>query len=104
MMLNDKWPLRIVAIAAVVAGALLVMGGLGHLYAVVNIKIAKNHPVDFRFVHLLAIGAFLLLVGGIDLVSSWRMWRGSRYALLVSAAATVTLLGYLGVLLMLPDR
>lgn len=104
MMLNDRLSLRIVATMAALAGAVLVAGALGHLYAVVNVTIAQDRPRDFRFVHLLAIGAFLLFVGGIDLVSSWRMWRGSKYALLLSAAATVVLLGYFVVLLMLPDR
>ena len=104
MMLNDRLVLRIVATVAALAGALLVAGALGHLNAVVNVAIAQDRPFDFRFVHLVGIGAILLLVGGIELVSSWRMWRGSKYALLLSAVATVVLLGYFVVLLMLPQR
>src|SRR4051794_9513777 len=104
MMINDRLVLRIVAIVAALAGVLLFMGALGHLYAVVNVKIAQERPLDARFVHLLSIGALLLMVGGIDLVSSWRMWQGGKYALLVSAIATAALLGYFALLLMLPAR
>lgn len=104
MMLNDRLVLRIVATVAALAGALLVAGGLGHLYAVVNVKIDHDRPFDSRFVHLLAVGAFLLIVGGIDLVSSWRMWHGGKYGLLLSAIATAALIGYFVVLLALPDR
>lgn len=103
-MLNQKVALRIVAIAAALAGLLLLAGGLGHLQAVVNVKNVHDRPFDSRFVHLLAIGVILLLVGGIDLVSSWRMWRGSQYALLLSAVATVVLVVYFVVLLALPER
>jgi hypothetical protein len=101
-MINQRVLLRTVAVLAVLAGALLVAGGLGHLQAVM--KVNQGRPLDFRMLNLLSIGVILLAVGGIDLVSSWRMWRESRYALLVSAAATVALVVYLAVLLTLPER
>lgn len=104
MRFNDRLVLRIVASAAALSGVLLVLGALGHLYAVVNVKIAHDRPFDSRFVHLLAIGTMLLTVGVIDLVSSWRMWQGVRYGLWLSAGATAVLLGYFVVLLALPNR
>lgn len=103
-MLSDKFVLRIVAAAATLSGALLVMGAVGHLQAVVNVRIARGRPIDSRFAYLLAVGAFLLIVGVIDLVSSWQMWKGGKKGLFVSAIATAALLVYFVVLLMLPDR
>lgn len=101
-MTNERVLLRTVAVLAVLAGALLVAGGLGHLQAVM--KVNHERPLDLRMFNLLSIGTILLVVGAIDLVCSWRMWRGSRYALLVSAAATVALVLYLALLLTLPER
>lgn len=104
MTLHERLPLRIVAIAAALAGAFLLLGAFGHLYYVVKVHLAHDRSLDFRFVHLLSVGAILLSVGIVDLVASLRMWRGSRYALLVSGVATAALMVYLAVLLTLPHR
>lgn len=92
--LDDYGPCKLVAWAAVLMGLVMVVGGTGHLAAVVGAAVHQHKPFGFRLVSLIAIGGMLLYPGILNLVVSASIWRGRQWAFAMSAFATVTLLAY----------
>jgi len=77
----------------------MMIGGVGHLVAIVSVAISQNKPYDFRLVSLIATGGILAYPGMVNLALSRWIWRGREWAFGVSALCTIPLLAYLVLLL-----
>jgi cation transport ATPase len=88
-MTNPKrWPCKLAAISAVTIGTFLLLGGGGHLNAI--LKTTADQPFDYRFVSLITISGILMLPGIVSIVTSYWLWLGKNWAYvscLLSAAA-----------------
>jgi len=87
------------ASASLVVGVFLVMGGYGHLNAVIPIWLAQDQSFGISSLVLLATGGVLLLPGVINLVTCWWIWRRRKWAFVLSLAATSASFLYLAYLL-----
>ncbi|HEX6749519.1 MAG TPA: hypothetical protein VF092_19650 [Longimicrobium sp.] len=93
---------RVLAVAALVLGLLMVYGGGGHLLAVIGAKVRQGKPYDFRFAALVTNGVILLGSGLTHLVASHGIARGQGWALRASALAAALVSAYC--LILLPVR
>ena len=98
-MTRPSWPCRVAALFAVVAGFFLLLGGWGHLSAVLETR--AGQPFDFRFVSLVTTSGILMFPGIVSIGTSYWLWQGKTWAyvsclLSVSALALyLTLLIYM---------
>jgi len=83
---------------ALILGLLIGLAGLGHTLAVTATHVSSRSPYDFRFAWLLVTGLLLIFSGAANVIVSRSIGRGSRWALWVSASATVLLLGFVAAL------
>jgi hypothetical protein len=88
----------LLAAAALTFGLLVLVSGVLHTLAVINLKITNRAPYDLRFVFLLTTGLILIHVGLAQIVLSRWIVRGTRWPAGVSAAATLQLLAFIAVL------
>jgi hypothetical protein len=96
MPLSTQWPCVIAAICAFTTGVLLLLGGSGHLLAVLEVR--SDQPFDFHFVSLLTTSGLLLFPGLVNLSVSYGIWRGQRWAFAASLLSTTALALYLALL------
>jgi hypothetical protein len=76
--MTSQWPSRVAAILAVVVGLFLVLGGVGHLIAI--LKTRAGQPFDYRFVSLVTTSGILIFPGLVGIVTSFWLWRGRTWA------------------------
>src|SRR5262245_47524880 len=86
--IERNWLARIAAIGAATLGVLMLAGGLALGLALIS---SRQPPLQ------VVTAVVLTTVGLVNLRYSRQIWRADRRALLLSAVATSTLMGYLGV-------
>lgn len=97
--LAGHWPCKLAALAAVIAGVLMMLMGGGHLYAVVVGALAQDKPLDYRMVSLVTTGVMLAFPGLLSVVLSPWLWRGRNWAYGMCLISTLILMIYLSLLL-----
>ena len=99
--LAEYWPCKLAAWSAGAVGLLMVIGGTGHLVAVISLALAQDKPYDFRLVSLIATGGILIYPGLLSLGLSRWLGRGRDWAFAMCTFGTMALLIYLVLLLFL---
>lgn len=92
-----SWPCRVAAIFAVVAGGFLLLGGWGHLSAVLQTR--AGQPFDFRFVSLLTTSGILMFPGIVSIGTSYWLWQGRTWAYVSCLLSVSALTLYLTLLI-----
>ena len=93
------WPFKLAAVVAALFGALLMLMGGGHIYAVISLAAAESRPFDHRLVSLIATGSILAYPGLLSAGLCWWLWRGRTWAYATCVAAAAPLVIYLVLLL-----
>ena len=93
------WPFTMAAWTAGFAGFSMIVGGAGHLIAVIAAALDQHKPFDFHQISLIATGGILLYPGLLNLALAKRIKHGKPWAFAMSAFATAALLAYLVLLL-----
>jgi hypothetical protein len=96
------WPCRVAAIFAVVAGGFLLLGGWGHLSAVLQTR--AGQPFDFRFVSLLTTSGILMFPGVVSIGTSYWLWHGRTWAYVSCLLSVSALTLYLTLLIYMKLR
>ena len=91
------WPCRVAAIFAVVVGLFLLLGGGGHLSAILETR--GGQPFDYRFVSLLTTSGILMFPGGVGIATSYWLWRGRTWAYVSCLLSASALMLYLALLI-----
>lgn len=91
-----RWPCKLAAVVAVPVGVLLLLGGWGHLSAVLEAR--AGQPFDYRFVSLLTTSGILIFPGLVSLLSCYWLWHGRVWAYVSCLLSTSALMLYLGLL------
>ena len=94
-----RWPSRVAAVAAVIAGIFLLLGGGGHLSAVLESR--AGQPFDYRFVSLLTTSGILIFPGVVGIGASYWLWRGSAWAYVSCLLSALALMLYLVLLVVM---
>ena len=77
----------------------MIIGGGGHLIAIIAVAVNQHRPFDFHLISLIATGGILLYPGLLNLgISKW-IGRGNLWAFAMSSFATASLLIYMVLLL-----
>jgi hypothetical protein len=97
--LAGYWPCKLAALAAIVAGVLMMLMGGGHLYAVIVGALAQGNPLDYRMVSLVTTGVMLAFPGLLSVVLCPWLWRGKNWAYGMCLISTLILMIYLSLLL-----
>ena len=86
-------------------GVLMVIGGTGHLIAIVAVALNQHKPFDFHLISLIATGGMLLYPGLLNIGIAKQIRRGRQWAFAMSAFGTIALLVYVVLLLFMtvPD-
>lgn len=91
-----RWPCKVAAVLAVAVGILLLLGGGGHLSAVLETR--AGQPFDYRFVSLLTTSGILMFPGLVSIAASYWLWQGKTWAYVSCLLSTSALMLYLGLL------
>jgi hypothetical protein len=91
-----RWPCKLAAVVAVIVGVFLLLGGGGHLSAVLESR--AGQPFDYRFVSLLTTSGILMFPGLVALVASYWLWQGRVWAYVSCLLSTSALMLYLSLL------
>jgi hypothetical protein len=91
-----RWPCKFAAVLAVPVGVLLMLGGWGHLSAVLDSR--AGMPFDYRFVSLLTTSGILMFPGLVSVLASYWLWHGKVWAYVSCLLSTSALMLYLGLL------
>jgi hypothetical protein len=91
-----RWPCKLAAVVAVPVGVLLLLGGWGHLSAVLDTR--AGQPVDYRFVSLLTTSGILMFPGLVGLAACYWLWHGKVAAYVSCLLSASALMLYLGLL------
>jgi hypothetical protein len=97
-----RWPCKIAAVAAVPVGVLLLLGGWGHLSAVLESR--AGEPFDYRFVSLLTTSGILMFPGLVSLLSCYWLWHGRVAAYVSCLLSASALMLYLGLLVYMKSQ
>jgi hypothetical protein len=97
-----RWPCKLAAVLAVAAGVLLLLGGYGHLSAVLDTR--AGQPFDYRFVSLLTTSGILMFPGLVSLLASYWLWHGKVWAFVSCLLSTSALMLYLGLLVYMKSQ
>jgi hypothetical protein len=90
------WPCKLAGVVAVLVGVLLLLGGWGHLSAVLTAR--AGQPFDYRFVSLLTTSGILMFPGIVSLLASYWLWHGKVAAYVACLLSASALMLYLGLL------
>jgi hypothetical protein len=93
----NGWRCRVAAIFAAVVGLLLMLGGGGHLSAILEARTGK--PFDYRFVSLLTTSGILMFPGVVAIATSYWVWQGRTWAYVACLLSASELMLYLGLLI-----
>jgi hypothetical protein len=96
---NQQLLTKITAVAALVVGVFLVIGGYGHLQGTWGGLTDNNELSGLETFTMLASGGVLLIPGLINIVSCIWIWRAKPKALLFSILVTLIAFAYLFYLL-----
>lgn len=88
----------LLAATAFALGLLVLVPGVLHTLAVIDLRIKRGNPYDLRFVFLVTTGLILIHVGAAHIVLSRWILRGARWAAGASAAATLLLMAFVAIL------
>lgn len=93
-------------VAALLVGIFLILGGQGHLAAMLEVVRESRQPLGFEHLSILATGGILLVPGMLNLGLAWWILRGRRAAVLTALLATLAAFVYLVYLLIIgvPDH
>jgi hypothetical protein len=91
-----RWPCKLAAVVAVVVGVFLLLGGGGHLSAILETR--AGQPFDYRFVSLLTTSGILMFPGAVALAASYWLWQGRAWAYVSCLLSTAALMLYLSLL------
>jgi hypothetical protein len=91
-----RWPCKLAAVVAVPVGVLLLLGGWGHLSAVLDAR--AGQPFDYRFVSLLTTSGILMFPGVVSLLACYWLWHGRVAAYVSCLLSASALMLYLGLL------
>ena len=91
-----RWPCKLAAVVAVPVGVLLLLGGWGHLSAVLAAR--AGQPFDYRFVSLLTTSGILMFPGIVSLLACYWLWHGKVAAYVACLLSSSALMLYLGLL------
>jgi hypothetical protein len=97
-----RWPCKLAAVVAVPVGVLLLLGGWGHLSAVLETR--AGQPFDYRFVSLLTTSGILMFPGLVSLLASYWLWHGKVWAYVSCLVSTSALMLYLGLLVYMKSQ
>lgn len=97
--LAGHMPCKVAALAAVIAGVLMVLMGGGHLSAVVSSAFAHNQTLDYRLVSLITTGVMLAFPGLLSVALCPWLWKGRNWAYGMCIVSTFILMIYLSLLL-----
>ncbi len=96
MMILERWPCKLAAVFAVIVGGLLLLGGWGHLSAILETR--ADQPFDYRFVSLITTSGILMFPGVVSIGTSYWLWQGRSWAYVSCLLSTSALMLYLGLL------
>jgi uncharacterized membrane protein len=97
--MTGHWPCRLAALAAVIAGVLMMLMGGGHLNAVISAALTQDRALDYRLVSLVTTGVMLAFPGLLSVVLCPWLWKGKVWAYGMCIVSTVILMIYLSLLL-----
>lgn len=99
---TNHWPSRVAAIFAVVVGLFLLLGGGGHLSAILETR--AGQPFDYRFVSLLTTSGILMFPGVVGIATSYWLWQGRTWAYVSCLISASALMLYLILLIYMKAR
>ena len=94
---------RVLRWVAVLFGLVTAGTGIAHLSGVLSVAMDTGRAYDSRYVFLLTIGGILVYVGLVNVVLSWWLRKGDRFALGAATITTIAFMIFLVLLLPLPD-
>ena len=97
--MTRRWPCKIAALVAVVAGILMVLMGGGHLNAVISAAMTQQRALDYRLVSLVTTGVMLAFPGLLSVILCPWLWKGKVWAYGMCIISTFILMIYLSLLL-----
>ena len=96
MKILEAWPRKFATIVAVITGGLLLLGGWGHLAAILDAR--AGQPFDYRFVSLVTTSGILMFPGVVSIGASYWLWHGRSWAYVSCVLSMLALTLYLGLL------
>ena len=102
MKIPEAWPLKLATVVAMTIGGLLLLGGLGHLTAVLDAR--AGQPFDYRFVSLVTTSGILMFPGIVSIATSYWLWQGRNWAYVSCVLSMLALTLYLGLLIYMKTK
>jgi hypothetical protein len=99
---SPRWPYRVAAVVAVVCGGFLLLGGFGHLTAILDSR--AGQAFDYRFVSLLTTSGLLMFPGLVGIGSCYWLWKGATWAFVSCLLSALALMLYLLLLVYMKMR
>ena len=93
----NNWRCRVAAIFAAVVGLFLMLGGAGHLAAILGTR--AGQPFDYHFASLLTTGGILMFPGVVGIATSYWLWQARTWAYVACLISASELMLYLVLLL-----
>jgi hypothetical protein len=97
-----RWPCRLAAVFAAIVGIFLLLGGWGHLSAVLASR--AGQPFDYRFVSLITTSGILMFPGLVGIATSYWLWRGKSWAYVSCLVSGLALMLYLSLLVYMKSQ
>lgn len=97
MNLMQSWPYKAATLVAVAIGGMLLLGGWGHLSAILDSR--AGQPFDYRFVSLITTSGILMFPGLVSIAMAFWLWRGRSWAYISCLLSISALSLYLGLLI-----
>lgn len=98
----SAWPFKLAAMVAVAIGGLLLLGGWGHLSAILDSQ--AGQPFDYRFVSLITTSGILMFPGIVSVATAYWLWHGRNWAYVSCLLSMSALSLYLGLLVYMKTR
>jgi len=98
----NRWPCKVAAVFAAVVGVFLLLGGWGHLSAVLDAR--AGQPFDYRFVSLITTSGILMFPGVVGIAASYWLWQGKGWAYVSCLVSGSALMLYLCLLVYMKSQ